>query len=73
MSEGYMMIEYKGKRYAVKLREIKVPNNNPIKQLLYNKKFKNTFSSRNIKSAPIILKKVAWDTKTGYTSKPLQK
>ena len=33
MSEGYMMIEYKGKRYAVRLKEIKVPNDNPVKDI----------------------------------------
>lgn len=33
MDEGYMMIDYEGKRYAVRLKEIKVPNDNPIKDI----------------------------------------
>lgn len=33
MSDGYMMIEYNGKRYAVKMKEIKIPNDNPIKDV----------------------------------------
>lgn len=33
MNEGYMMIDYKGKRYAVKLKEIEVPNDNPVKDI----------------------------------------
>ena len=31
--DGYMLIEYKGKRYAVKLKEIENPNENPIKDI----------------------------------------
>ena len=30
MDKGLMMIEYKGKRYAVKVREIKNPSENPF-------------------------------------------
>ena len=33
MDDGYMMIEYNGKRYAVKMKEIKNPNDNPIKDI----------------------------------------
>ena len=33
MDGGYMMIDYEGKRYAVKLKEIKVPNDNHIKDI----------------------------------------
>ena len=33
MDDGYMLIEYKGKRYAVKLKEIKNPHENPIKDI----------------------------------------
>ena len=33
MSQGYMLIKYKGKSYAVKLKEIEVPNDNPVKDI----------------------------------------
>lgn len=33
MDDGYMMIDYEGRRYAVKLKEIKVPNDNPVKDI----------------------------------------
>lgn len=33
VSEGYMMIDYKGKRYAVRLKEIETPNENPVKDI----------------------------------------
>jgi hypothetical protein len=33
MREGYMMIEYNGKRYAVKLKEIEEPNDDPVKDI----------------------------------------
>ena len=33
MDDGYMMIEYNGKRYAVKMKEIKIPNANPMKDI----------------------------------------
>lgn len=32
-SDGYMLIEYKGKRYAVKIEEIKHPNQDVIKDI----------------------------------------
>lgn len=33
MDKGLMMIEYKGKRYAVKVSEIKNPSENPFKDV----------------------------------------
>lgn len=33
MDNGLMMIEYKGKRYAVKVSEIKNPSENPFKDI----------------------------------------
>ena len=33
MDAGYMMIEYNGKRYAVKMKEIKIPCDNPVKDI----------------------------------------
>ena len=33
MDDGYMLIEYNGKRYAVKMKEIKMPNDDPVKDI----------------------------------------
>ena len=33
MSDGYMLIEYNGKRYAVRMTEIEKPNDNPVKDI----------------------------------------
>ena len=35
MDDGYMLIDYNGKRYAVRLKEIKNPNDNPIEDINY--------------------------------------
>ena len=33
MSDGYMLIDYNGKRYAVRMREIENHNDNPVKDI----------------------------------------